>query len=139
MVAATNKDLALEIDKGTFREDLYYRINTIEIQLPSLRERSEDILLLAEHFLHIYRKKYGKPLLKINARAMEKLNAYPWPGNIRELRHTIEKAVILSEGTALVPEDFLFSVAEEASMEPETLNLDEIEKNTIIKALKIRK
>jgi DNA-binding NtrC family response regulator len=136
LITATNKSIRNLVADNQFREDLYYRINTIEIQLPSLRERSEDILLLAEHFLHIYRKKYGKPLLKINAMAMDKLNAYPWPGNIRELRHTIEKAVILSEGTALVPEDFLFSVAEEASMEPETLNLDEIEKSTIIKALK---
>jgi len=67
---------------------------------------------------------------------MDKLNAYPWPGNIRELRHTIEKAVILSEGNTLTQEDFLFSVEEEASTEPETLNLDEVEKNTILKALK---
>ena len=136
LITATNKSIRNLVADNQFREDLYYRINTIEIPLPPLREREGDILLLAEHFLHSYRKKYDKPLLKITARAMDKLNTYPWPGNIRELRHTIEKAVILSEGKALVPEDFLFSVAEEANAEPETLNLDEIEKNTIIKALK---
>lgn len=136
LITATNKSIRGLVADNHFREDLYYRINTIEIQLPPLRERDIDILLLAEHFLHLYRKKYGKPLLKINSRAMDKLKSYPWPGNIRELRHTIEKAVILSEGSTLTPEDFLFSVQEETSMEPESLNLEEIEKGAIIKALK---
>jgi len=136
LVTATNKSIRSLVADNYFREDLYYRINTIEIQLPPLRDREQDILLLAEHFLHLYRKKYAKPLLKINSTAMDKLNAYPWPGNIRELRHTIEKAVILSEGDTLKPGDFLFSVEEETGEEPETLNLGEVEKNTIMRALK---
>ena len=136
LITATNKSIRGLVADNHFREDLYYRINTIEIQIPPLRDRDQDILLLAEHFLNIYRRKYGKPLLKINSTAMDKLNSYPWPGNIRELRHTIEKAVILSEGDTLTPGDFLFTVEAEASMEPETLNLDEVEKSTIAKALK---
>ena len=136
LITATNKSIRSLVADNHFREDLYYRINTIEIQLPPLRDRQGDILLLAEHFLHLYRKKYVRPLLKINSTAMDKLNFYPWPGNIRELMHTVEKAVILSEGDSLTPGDFLLSVEEGASMVAESLNLDEVEKSTILKALK---
>ena len=136
LITATNKSIRNLMADNHFRDDLYYRINTIEIQIPPLRDRDQDILLLAEHFLHLYRKKYIKPLLKINTTAMEKLNSYPWPGNIRELRHTIEKAVILSEGNTLSAGDFLLSVDKKEGIETETLNLDEVEKSTIMKALK---
>jgi DNA-binding NtrC family response regulator len=136
LITATNKSIRSLVADNYFRQDLYYRINTIQIQLPPLREREQDILLLAEHFLQFYRKKYAKPLLKINSAAMDKLNSYHWPGNIRELRHTIEKAVILSEGNTLKPSDFLFSVEEATSKEPDTLNLEEVERTTIMKALK---
>jgi DNA-binding NtrC family response regulator len=136
LITATNKSIRGLVTDNYFREDLYYRINTIEIQLPPLRDRQEDILLLAEHFLHLYKKKYVKPLLKINSTAMDKLKSYSWPGNIRELRHTIEKAVILSEGNTLTADDFLLSVDHSDGMEAETLNLDEVEISTIMKALK---
>ena len=85
------------VQSGLFREDLLYRINTIHIELPPLRERGRDIVLLAEFFLKKYVNKYCKPNLKINHQAAERLLNYPWPGNIRELQHTIEKAVILCD------------------------------------------
>ena len=93
------------VHEGLFREDLLYRINTIQIELPPLRERGNDIFILAEFFLKKYSYKYNKPNLKINQQAHEKLLKYSWPGNIRELQHTIEKAVILSESNVLKPDD----------------------------------
>ena len=93
------------VHEGFFREDLLYRINTIQIELPPLRERGNDIIILAEFFLKKYAYKYNKPDLKINQQAHDKLMNYSWPGNIRELQHTIEKAVILSETKILKPED----------------------------------
>lgn len=94
------------VNEGLFREDLLYRINTIQIEVPPLRERDDDILLLSEFFLKKYTVKYNKPSIRINQQAQEKLLRYSWPGNVRELQHTIEKAVILSEGSLLKPEDF---------------------------------
>lgn len=91
---------------GLFREDLLYRINTIQIEVPPLRERGEDVLVLADFFLKKYSSKYNKPNLKINQPARDKLLRYSWPGNIRELQHTVEKAVILSENNVLKPDDF---------------------------------
>jgi len=94
------------VSSGVFREDLLYRINTIQIELPPLRERGNDITILSEFFLKKFSYKYNKPGLKINQQAHEKLLKYSWPGNIRELQHTIEKAVILGETTVLKPDDF---------------------------------
>jgi DNA-binding NtrC family response regulator len=105
LVCATNRDLENMVATGLFREDLLYRINTIHIELPPLRERGSDITILADFFLKKYSWKYNKPDLKINPKANEKLLKYSWPGNIRELQHTIEKAVILSETSVLIPED----------------------------------
>lgn len=85
------------IGEGTFREDLLYRINTIQIEIPPLRERGGDILLLADFFFNRYTAKYNRPELRLDERAKEKLLAYPWPGNVRELQHNIERAVILCE------------------------------------------
>jgi len=114
-----------------------YRINTVEIHLPPLKDRSGDIPLLVEHFFSIYKKKYGKPDLVIDQGAMNKLERYSWPGNIRELQHTIERSIILCEGSTLKPTD-LFLNAPQARFSEETFdtyNLEEIEKNIIQKAL----
>ena len=111
LICATNKDLRNLITQGLFREDLLYRINTIEIAMPPLRARKEDIIPLAKHFLKLYAAKYNKESLAIDAEAQEKLTAYPWHGNVRELQHTIEKAVILSDGKSLTVSDALFSAS----------------------------
>ena len=108
LICATNCNLEEMVQQGTFREDLLYRINTIQVELPPLRQRGKDVLLLANFFLHRYANKYGKPKLKINKVAEQKLVEHNWPGNIRELQHTIERAVILSEEAELKPLDFLF-------------------------------
>lgn len=105
LICATNRNLEKLVGEGLFREDLLYRINTIQIELPPLRERGNDIIILAEFFLKKYTYKYGKPDIKINQQAHDKLLNYSWPGNIRELQHTIEKAVILSESIVLKAED----------------------------------
>ncbi len=109
LVCATNKNLEEMVSKNLFREDLYYRINTIVIEVPPLRDRGEDIVLLAEHFLREYANKYEKFHLKFNSKTLDKLMKHDWPGNVRELRHTIEKAVILCDSDILMPEDFIIS------------------------------
>ena len=110
MICATNMPIHDMTRENTFRQDLLYRMNTVEIFLPPLRDRGEDIPLLAEHFLKNYAKKYKKEINSISERAIKKLELYPWPGNIRELQHALERAVILSESHVLYPEDFLLSV-----------------------------
>jgi DNA-binding NtrC family response regulator len=105
LICATNRNINEMTVSGLFREDLLYRINTIHIELPPLRERGRDITLMAEFFLNRYSSKYNKPGLKFNQQAAERLLSYPWPGNIRELQHTIEKAVILSEKEIITPAD----------------------------------
>jgi DNA-binding NtrC family response regulator len=107
LICATNRNLENMIREGLFREDLLYRINTIQIDLPPLRDRGNDIIILTEFFL----KKYAKPEIKINRQAVDKLLHYSWPGNVRELQHTIEKAVILSESSVLKPEDLYLKPA----------------------------
>jgi len=123
LVCATNENLDKMVADGLFREDLLYRINTIRIEVPPLRERGEDIVILAEFYLNKFISKYGKQGLRINQAAQEKLMRYPWPGNIRELLHTIERAVILSEGNVLKPEDFPLNVSKSITIDsgPETL------------------
>ena len=109
VIAATNKDLKKEVEEGRFREDLYYRIQVIPLDLPPLRERREDIPLLAEHFLKTYGRKLGKTIEGITPEAMRKMMAYDWPGNVRELENKIEHAVAMTAGTRMVPEDILLS------------------------------
>jgi DNA-binding NtrC family response regulator len=109
LICATNKNPEDMVSKNLFREDLYYRINTIVIDIPPLRDRGEDIILLAEHFLKEYANKYEKFYLKFTGKTLDKLMKYNWPGNVRELRHTVEKAVILCESDILTPEDFIIS------------------------------
>jgi two-component system response regulator HydG len=121
-----------------FRQDLLYRINTVEIHLPALRDRTGDIPLLADHFLKIYSRKYRKSIRNIQSSAIKKLNQYSWPGNVRELQHAIERAVIMCEGTSLSPDDFILSPSLKGSggLELESYNLEEIERTIIEKVLK---
>lgn len=135
LICATNKNIQSMVSSGLFREDLLYRINTIHIELPPLRERENDIIVLAEFFLKKYTYKYNKPNLKINQQANEKLLNYSWPGNIRELQHTIEKAVILSDSSVLKPEDFYLRNVNSGSGNNSCSTLEEIEKQLIQQAL----
>jgi transcriptional regulator with PAS, ATPase and Fis domain len=136
MIFATNKNLEEMVSKDLFREDLYYRINTIVIEIPPLRERGEDIVLLAEHFLKEYAVKYGKFNLKFSSKTLDKLMKYNWPGNVRELRHTIEKAVILCDSEILMPEDFfIISHSAQQFLKQRPATLDEIEKHAVQNAL----
>jgi DNA-binding NtrC family response regulator len=131
LICATNKKLESMVHDGLFREDLLYRINTIQIEVPPLRERGNDILVLTDFFLKKYSSKYNKPNLKINQQAQDKLLKYSWPGNIRELQHTIEKAVILSEGNVLKAEDFFMRPIISGRTGEAELTLEEMEKRMI--------
>ena len=111
LISATNRDLFGMTAGGSFREDLLYRINTIHIDLPPLRQRREDILPLAEGFLRRYAAKYGKPIEGFDSESLRQMEEYPWAGNIRELQHTIEKAVILCDGGAITPSTLLLRPA----------------------------
>ena len=135
LICATNKDLSSLVTRGLFREDLLYRINTIQIEVPPLRERGEDILALADFFLKKYAWKYDKLSLKFNHQAQEKLLKYSWPGNIRELEHSIEKAVILSENNVLKADDFFLKPLGGTKADGDTLKLEEMEKRFILRAL----
>lgn len=135
LICATNCNLDQMVADGLFREDLLYRINTIQIEVPALRDRDGDVLILSDFFLKKFAHKYGKPSLKINQSAQEKLMEYAWPGNIRELLHTMERAVILSEGNVLKPTDFLLETKTSFSVEDEPKTLEEMELLMITKAL----
>jgi DNA-binding NtrC family response regulator len=136
LICATNKNLEEMVSKNLFREDLYYRINTIVIEIPPLRDRVEDIVLLAEHFLKEYANKYEKFHLKFSSKTFDKLMKYNWPGNVRELRHTIEKAVILSDSDILMPEDFIISHSTlQPSLNQKPPTFAEIEKQALQIAL----
>jgi DNA-binding NtrC family response regulator len=137
LICATNKPIEKMTEENLFREDLLYRINTIQIEIPPLRQRGEDIIQLADHFLKDLSQKYEKPFLKITGKAYDSLVEYNWPGNVRELKHTIEKAVILSESEALKTEDFFLSNKTDYKEDKiDSLNLMEVEKETIKKSLK---
>lgn len=135
LICATNKNLPELVEKGLFREDLLYRINTIQVEVPPVRDRGNDILVLADFFLKKYAYKYDKPTLRLNNQAQEKLLKYYWPGNIRELEHSIEKAVILSENNILKADDFFLRPVTGIKTETDTLKLEEMEKRMIILAL----
>jgi DNA-binding NtrC family response regulator len=131
VIAATNANLNKLIEEGEFREDLYYRLNTIEIVIPPLRERSEDIPELIRFFLNKYGKKYQRPGLNISEAALKKMIDYRWPGNIRELEHALERAIIMAESDLLDTDDFLLKNVSSAANIPTTTNLEELEEVTI--------
>jgi len=135
LVSATNKNIHQMVSEGQFRQDLLYRLNTIEIHLPPLRERTEDIEDLAGYYVGMYGRKYGKPQIKITTAAITKLRSQPWPGNIRELQHSVEKAVILTDSNELRPIDFMGGFEmEQMGNQPETL--EDMEKQMIASAMK---
>lgn len=132
LISATNVDIHRLVEEGSFRQDLLYRINTIEIHIPPLRERGEDVLLLADHFLKRYAHKYKKEISGLSREARQKLMRYRWPGNVRELQHAIERAVILSDASLLKPADFMLQPQPERKADAdETLNLEQLERNAI--------
>jgi DNA-binding NtrC family response regulator len=135
LICATNRDLTQMAVEGNFREDLLYRINTIVIEVPPLRDRVDDIPILANHFLRVYCEKYNKRPMRLNTHALEKLSNYSWPGNIRELQHSIEKAVIMSDSALLLPTDFEFKPISRDIPHHE-LTLAEMEKKMITESLK---
>jgi len=138
LICATNTQIRKSVVEKKFRQDLLYRINTVEIQLPPLRERVEDIPLLAEYFLSIYKRKYNKPGLQISPLTIKKLEKYDWPGNVRELQHSIERSIILSDSDNLQPADFMLRPLEEQDEQKvvfDNYNLDEVEKTIIRKVL----
>jgi DNA-binding NtrC family response regulator len=140
LICATNMPLYDMVKENRFRQDLLYRINTIEIEIPSLNERLEDIPLLANHFLKHYAAKYGKGVSRISDAAMARMNKHPWPGNIRELQHALERAIILSNSNVLQPEDFNLTASNSREndhpLSLDQYNLEEVEKLLIRKVLK---
>src|ERR1035437_120996 len=133
LICATNCNLDQMVAEGRFREDLLFRVNTIRIEAPPLRDREEDIILLANYFLNFYSEKYQKPKLILSGKVKEKFRHYHWPGNVRELRHVMEKAVILLDGETLQPEDFHFRPT--AERDDSRTTLEEMEKTMVEKAL----
>ncbi|MDR4987672.1 MAG: sigma-54 dependent transcriptional regulator [Bacteroidales bacterium] len=138
LICATNMPLYQMVDDGKFRQDLLYRINTVEITLPPLRERTEDIPLLVNHFLEVYCKKYKMPNKRLHTHTMKRLEKHHWPGNIRELQHAVERAVIMSDSNLLQPNDFFLSQQQDKSDKglPESAtNLEETEKMLVRKVI----
>ncbi len=136
LICATNMPLYQMVKENKFRQDLLYRINTVELTIPPLRDRTDDIPPLVEHFLEIYCKKYKMPLKRVNASTYKRLEKHSWPGNIRELQHAVERAVIMSESNILEPQDFFLSQYENGDgSEPDTYNLEETERFLIRKVI----
>lgn len=133
LVCATNMPIHDMVSDGSFRQDLLYRINTVELRMPALRDRKEDIPILAKRFLDRFARKYHKPELKFSDEAIDQLCEYHWPGNIRELEHTVERSVILAEGPAV--EQFGLQMQHHQSSKPDSLDLEEMEKHLIAKAM----
>ena len=146
LICATNLPLQTMVEEGTFREDLLYRINTVQIRLPSLYERREDLPQLLKHFISFYSNKYKLPEKPLAPAALQQLASYAWPGNVRELRHAVERALIMSTGSELQAEDLLLNAHTQgaADVAPggiaapagDTLNLDELEKSAVETALR---
>jgi NtrC-family two-component system response regulator AlgB len=138
VVAATNRDLERDVATGRFRADLFYRIHVVPIELPPLRERREDVRLLAEHFLAEGRSAAGRGPRRISPEAAAALERYPWPGNVRELRNAIERALILARGQVLEPESFPERIAASASSTPVlggAFTVDEIEREHVLRVM----
>lgn len=135
LICATNRDILQMVREAAFREDLLYRINTIMIEVPPLRDRVDDIPVLAGHFLKTMSEKYGREGMKISVPALEKLADHEWPGNVRELQHTIEKAVIMSDSDTLKPADFIFNQGVARSFSSE-MTLEQMERKMIADAMR---
>jgi DNA-binding NtrC family response regulator len=139
LISATNADLVVDVEAGRFRRDLYFRLNTVEISLPALRDRLEDIPVLARHFLRLHAERYRKSLSNFSAAADQLLLPHPWPGNVRELDHTVERAVLMADSDQIEADDLglvgVGAVASSAIAGIEQLTMEEIEKLLIKKAL----
>jgi DNA-binding NtrC family response regulator len=135
VISATNSDLSAEVVEGRFRQDLYFRLNTVEISLPPLRRRQEDIPLLADVLLDRYCRKYGKSLQGLTSRAAQSLREYHWPGNIRELDHAIERAVLMTTADRIEAPDLGLRPPARGERSLEDLSLEEVEEALIRKAL----
>jgi DNA-binding NtrC family response regulator len=134
LITATNRSLKQMVSEGTFREDLFYRLNTVTIEVPPLRDRGKDVELLGRHYLEQFSRKYNKPGIGLSKNAILRLGEYSWPGNVRELKHTMERAVILCENLSLGPKD-LRLYEDQSSVMSQSFKLDEVEKRTILKVL----
>jgi DNA-binding NtrC family response regulator len=135
VLSATNADLASEIGSGRFREDLFYRLNTVVIHLPPLRDRREDTVPLAEHYLTRYTSKYRRPIQGFDRSARQALEAHTWPGNVRELGHAIERAVLMARGDQITAQDLGLELPPEPQPAQEELTLEQAEKIFIQKVL----
>src|SRR5262252_8028551 len=136
LLSATNASLADEVTNGRFRQDLLFRLNTVEIHLPPLRDRPEDIPALADYFLRIHRERYRRPISGFNGSALNSLCQYSWPGNVRELGHVIERAVLMSGGGEISDSDLSLQSRPAAAAQLEEMSLEEVERLLIQKALK---
>jgi len=134
VIAATNADIRAEVREGRFREDLLYRLNTVEIALPPLRDRGDDVLLLAGHFLGEYAQKYNRKFAGFDGPAQQALRAHTWPGNVRELAHAVERAVLMSQGERITAKDLGLQQREPSRAEDE-MTLEEAERAFIRKVL----
>jgi two-component system, NtrC family, response regulator AtoC len=145
VIAATNQDLEKTVRDGKFREDLYYRLNVLRIEMPPLRQRGGDIVLLAEHYIKVFSQEFRRPVRRLNAAARQALLAYSWPGNVRELRNLIERAVLLAESEDLEPSDFETAhtlrgpadggAGRGVELPEQGLDIEEVEKKLVILAL----
>jgi transcriptional regulator with PAS, ATPase and Fis domain len=137
LICATNMPIYDMVKNNEFRQDLLYRINTVELHLPPLRERQEDIQLLADHFVDMYCRKYRKQVKSVSSNAVKKLQKYQWPGNIRELQHAIERAIIMTDNNVLDTDDFFFLSQNSQSEDviTDTYNLEIVERTVIQKAV----
>lgn len=136
LISATNRNIQEMVEAGTFREDLLYRLNTIHLEIPPLREREEDILLFIDFFIRRYASKYERKDISLHEHALEKLRGYHWPGNIRELQHTIEKAIILCEGNVIRPKDIFVKQTWNPQLSTTVPNLEEVERQAIETAIR---
>jgi DNA-binding NtrC family response regulator len=137
VLSATNADLSAEVSQGKFRQDLLFRLNTVEIQLPPLRDRREDIPLLAEHFLRQHSERYRKPFHRFTPEALKALREHLWPGNVRELDHVVERALLMTSGGVITAFDLGLRASREVklSAQLEEMSLEEVERVLIHKAL----
>ncbi|RKY74898.1 PEP-CTERM-box response regulator transcription factor [candidate division KSB1 bacterium] len=139
VIAATNRDLNNEIETGRFRSDLYYRLSVITINLPPLRERGDDVILLANSFLHKFAREYGKSNYRFDVESLKLMQQYHWPGNVRELENKVKRAVIMAEGNIITPEDLGLSISEGTAKKSLRELVTELEKKTIAEALQRNK